>query len=97
MPFNKGWSTLNGWAGIAQSSTSPQLYALQDGVAGGGVNVDGQFVVTESGYYTCAAQVRLDFPSKSATFRIVIALNGTKDANAGVICFAIWHGLTSCA
>ena len=85
MPFSKGWGTLNGWVGLTQSSASPQLYALQDGFPGGGVNVDGQFVVAESGYYTCAAQVQLDFASQNSTFRVAIALNSSKDANAGLV------------
>jgi len=72
---NDGWSRLGKW----RTAGNNELYAQ-----GGSLNTQGYFTVPESGYYMCAAQVRVDSTYSSARYRMIIAINNAMDINNGL-------------
>ena len=74
LPFKAAWNRLKGW----RTNNNNELYNN----GGQGINADGFFKVPSSGYYVCAAQVRID--DATGTFRVLISINGGTDVNNGM-------------
>ena len=54
------------------------------GLAVAGTASSSAYKVGKSGYYVCAAQVRIDSMSRSYYVRLIISINGDKDVNNGL-------------
>jgi hypothetical protein len=72
MSFGRGWFAVSKW----RTSGTPTLY-----VNGGGATV-GDYIVPQSGYYVCSAQLRFDSASGDH-IRAIIAINGQRDTHSG--------------
>ena len=70
-----GWTRLSKW----RTAGNNELYAQ-----GASLNAEGFFLAPESGYYLCAAQVRVDSTYSNARYRMIIAINNEMDINNGL-------------
>ena len=76
-----GWSEVVAWT--TDSGNSPALYAVNTFDSGGFDGSTGRFTAPVTGYYMCAAQLRMD--SIGSTFtRMIIALNGHMSVHNGL-------------
>ena len=75
--FNKHFSN----AAIKNWQTDGKgLYASKDG----SISTAGEWKVPSTGFYVCAAQLRMDDASRGYYFRVIVSLNSDKDVNTGM-------------